>query len=444
MSAEPIRNARGTRDFLPSDLVLVQHLERTAQAVAKSACYQEIRTPLFEETRLFQRSLGETSDVVAKEMFTVPKRVEPGASPNAGQDGYTFRPEGTASAARAYIQGGFAAHAPLQKWFYIGPMFRYERPQKGRERQFTQFGVEAFGVQSPELDAEVVSLALDFFLRLGFGEELQVRINSMGDPADRHRWSAKLKEFFQPQVDVPDSPRCADCVQRFQRNVFRLLDCKVPRCIELNQGAPDLFALMGEEALQHHHRFAQALSNLGHQPVEDRSIVRGLDYYTRTVFELHYPPLGSRSALCGGGRYDGLVAEMGGRPTPAVGFSIGFTPTELALAELKLPPAADLADLHAQLAPQIYLVAIAEEDRADVLRLTHRLRQHGWRCSCDYRQKSAKAQFKEAAKSKAILALVLGAEERAADQVVVKDLRLQEEQRVEISALPALLAQLLA
>lgn len=169
MSAEPIRNARGTRDFLPSDLVLVHHLERTAQAVATAACYQEIRTPLFEETRLFQRSLGETSDVVSKEMFTVPRRMETGADSRPLAEGYTFRPEGTASVARAYIQGGFAANAPLQKWFYIGPMFRYERPQKGRERQFTQFGVEALGVQSPELDAEVVSLALDFFLRLGFG-----------------------------------------------------------------------------------------------------------------------------------------------------------------------------------------------------------------------------------------------------------------------------------
>lgn len=443
MSREPFRNARGTRDLLPEDLLLIHHLERTAVRVASAAGYREIRTPLFEETRLFQRSLGETSDVVAKEMFTVPRRAPAGETVDP-QSAYTFRPEGTASVARAYVQGGFAANAPLQKWFYVGPMFRYERPQKGRERQFTQFGVEAFGAQSPSLDAEVVGIALSFFQDLGFDDQLEVRVNSMGDPEDRAAWSAKLREHFAPQFPAGGTTeRCADCQVRYERNVLRLLDCKVPRCVELNQGAPDLFSVMGEAARTHHEAFGDALRAIGFEPVEDRSIVRGLDYYTRTVFEVHYPPLGARSALCGGGRYDGLVEEMGGRPTPGVGFSVGFTPTELALQELNLPPAADLEDLRAAAAPQVYAVAIGDETRLPLFRIASDLRAAGLRIELDHRGKSPKAQFKEAGKSGARFALVLGAEELAAGQVVLKDLEAKEERAVAQADLLGILQQAL-
>ncbi|MFK5955467.1 MAG: histidine--tRNA ligase [Planctomycetota bacterium] len=442
MSAEPFRNARGTRDLLPQDLVLVRHLERVAQKVASAASYREIRTPLFEETRLFQRSLGETSDVVAKEMFSVPKRGAPGAELNLA-DGYTFRPENTASIARAYIQGGFAKSAPLQKWFYIGPMFRYERPQKGRERQFTQFGVEAFGPQSPTLDAEVVGIALQFFRALGFDEQLEVRVNSMGDAQDRAVWSDQLRAFFADQFMGETSDRCNDCVTRYARNVFRLLDCKVPRCVERNAGAPDLFSVMGAEAKQHHEDFGNSLRAIGFEPVEDRSIVRGLDYYSRTVFEVHYPPLGARSALCGGGRYDGLVEEMGGKPTPGVGFSVGFTPTELALKELGLPHAKDLLDLETDLLPQVYAIGIAEEDRLELFRIVTDLRQAGIRVEMDHRGKSPKAQFKEASKSGAGFALVLGADEREAHQIVMKDLVAKHERKVEQDAVLAVLQEAL-
>lgn len=440
MSSAPFRNARGTRDLLPQDLVLVRHMERIAEKVASAASYREVRTPMFEETRLFQRSLGESSDVVSKEMFSVPKRVAEGAEVNLAE-GYTFRPENTASIARAYVQGGFAASAPLQKWFYVGPMFRYERPQKGRERQFTQFGVEAFGPQSATLDAEVVGVALQFFRALGFDDQLQVRVNSMGDPEDRVAWSDKLREFFADQFPGESTERCPDCVVRFERNVFRLLDCKVPRCVEKNAGAPDLFSVMGEDAKQHHAEFGHALRAIGFEPVEDRSIVRGLDYYSRTVFEVHYPPLGARSALCGGGRYDGLVEDMGGRPTPGVGFSVGFTPTELALKELGLPNAADLKDLEDELMPQVYAIGIGEEDRLELFRLVTELRQAGIRCEIDHRGKSPKAQFKEASKSGAQFALVLGAEEREAKQIVLKDLTAKEERKVGQDELLTLLRQ---
>jgi histidyl-tRNA synthetase len=444
MASEPFRNARGTRDLYPDDLLLIHHLERIAVAVASAASYREIRTPLFEETRLFKRSLGEATDVVEKEMFTVPRRTTAGqeetATAVAGEDpySYTYRPEGTAGVARAYVQGGFAANAPLQKWFYVGPMFRYERPQKGRERQFTQFGVEAFGAQSATLDAEVIAIALEFFKRLGFGEELEVRLNSMGDPADREAWRTELRSFFAPQFGA-GCERCADCRDRFERNILRLLDCKNSRCGELNHGAPDLFAVMNEDALEHHRRTAEALRMLGFEPKEDRSIVRGLDYYTRTVFEVHYPPLGARSALCGGGRYDGLVEQMGGRPTPGVGFSIGFTPTELALAELGLPPASDLEDLRAAAAPQVYAVAVSAEDRLPLFALAEEVRRAGLRCELDHLGKAPKKQFKDAFRCGARFALVLGPEERAAGQVVLRDLQAKQERRVTIGEVVGLL-----
>lgn len=433
---------RGTRDLFPEELVLVRHLERTARRVAEAAGCQEIRPPLFEDTRLFARSLGDASDVVEKEMFTVPRRSDPDSAkdPTAASGGYTFRPEGTAGAARAYVEGGFPQRDPLQKWFYLGPMFRYERPQKGRERQFTQFGAEIFGAASPMADAEVVEIALRFFELLGFGAALEVRVNSMGDPEDRDRWRLALKAFFLPHL--PD--RCADCRDRFERNVFRLLDCKLERCRQLNQGAPSLFAVMGEGARAHHEGFVSALTTLGRLVKEDRTIVRGLDYYTRTVFEIHYPPLGTRSALCGGGRYDGLVSEVGGPPTPAVGFAVGFTPTELALAELGLPPAADLQDLRADLAPQIWCIAIGEEDRSAIFLLAQVLRAAGLRAELDLRGKSAKAQFKEAGKSGARYAVTVGAVERAAGTAVVKDLAQGTEERLPQTGLAARLRAALA
>jgi histidyl-tRNA synthetase len=434
MAADAARNPRGTRDLLPEDLILVRHLERTAARVAETAGYRELRTPLFEETRLFSRSLGETSDVVEKEMFTVPRRGDGDGS------SYTFRPEGTAGAARAYAQGGFAASAPFQKWFYVGPMFRYERPQKGRERQFTQFGAEAFGSTDPHIDAEIVEVALRFFEELGFGSELQVRVNTMGDPEDRARWGDALREYFGARLDE----RCDDCRTRFERNIFRLLDCKQPACIEANAGAPPLRDVLGEAATGHDLGFREALRAFGREPVDDPGIVRGLDYYTRTVFEIHYPPLGARSALCGGGRYDGLVEQVGGKPTPAVGFSIGFTPTELALQELGLPGDAALEDLRASQRCQAFVVAITDEDRAPALRIVSELRRHGVRADLDFRGKSPKAQFKDADRSGARFAVVVGPDERAAGEAVLRDLQRKQEERVGLDVLAARIAAALA
>jgi len=426
MASNSYQAPRGTRDLYPENLAVIRHLERTAAHLARAFGYSEIRPPLFEETHLFSRSLGETSDVVSKEMFTVPRRGNPDET-NSAKSGYTFRPEGTAGVARAYVNGGFAQRAPLQKWFYVGSMFRYERPQKGRERQFTQFGIEAFGAASPTLDAEVIDLCMRFFEEVGFGDELEVRVNTMGDPSDRERWCDALREFFAPRV----AARCADCQDRFERNVFRLLDCKNKDCQADNVGAPALTEVLADEAQSHQDHFLEALRALGREPVVDPSIVRGLDYYTRTVFEVHYPPLGARSALCGGGRYDGLVEEFGGAHTPAVGFAIGFTATELAMIELGLHESDAVRAISAEATPIAYCVAITPEDRPYALSLAGRLR--GAMTAgvvCDHREKSAKAQFKEANKLGARFVLVVGPDERAAGQVVVRDMQTREEKPV--------------
>ena len=433
MASDAYRVPRGTRDLLPEDLIRIQHLERTARRVAHSFRYSEIRTPLIEETRLFTRSLGEASDVVEKEMFTVPPRAE-------GSISHSLRPEGTASAARAYIQGGFAARAPFQKWFYLGPMFRYERPQKGRERQFLQFGVEVFGASSPSLDAEVVDLAMRYFEALGFGSQLEVRVNTMGDPQDRALWSEALRAFFASRME----PRCADCQARLERNVFRLLDCKVAVCQAGNAGAPSLRDGMNLDSAQHHDGFLAGLKALGREVVDDPTMIRGLDYYTRTVFEVHCPSLGARSALCGGGRYDDLVAELGGTATPAVGFAIGLTGTELAMATLSLPSVESLQDLEAKLRADVYVVAIAAEDRSEALALAGLLRCAGvGAVELDHRNRSAKAQFKEADKNGARAVLVVGADERATDAFVLRDMADRSEKIVARADLVAAVSALL-
>lgn len=432
MAGNPIRAPRGTRDFLPEDLTLVRLMEQTARDLALAGGFLEIRTPFFEETTLFTRSLGDTSDVVAKEMFTVPRRGE------SKGPGLTFRPEGTAGAARAYVSQGLSGRAPFQKWFYLGPMFRYERPQKGRERQFTQFGIEVFGTQSPMMDAEIIHLATRFFEELGFGAELEVRVNTMGDLADRDRWRQQLTAFFLPGL----GNRCSDCQDRATRNVFRLLDCKSSTCQEANQGAPSLWDTLGDEAKAHHEAVTAALRTLGREPQLDTGIVRGLDYYTRTVFEVHCPTLGARSALCGGGRYDGLVEEVGGVPTPAVGFAIGFTPTEIAMTELGLPAAEKLAQLKRFDQPQVYVVAVTADDRPHVLQLADSLRRENLgRVDLDYRDKSLKSQFKEAGKSGSRTCVVLGPDEREAGVAVLRNMETREETPVPLAELPERIRQ---
>lgn len=432
MASASFHAPRGTRDLLPENLARILFMENTARDLARLGGYGEIRSPLFEETELFSRSLGDDSDVVAKEMFTVPRRGE------KTEGSWTFRPEGTAGVVRAYIDAGCPASAPFQKWFYLGPMFRYERPQKGRERQFQQFGVEVFGSSSPLLDAEIVDTAMQFFEGLGFGPELEARVNTMGDAEDRAAWRDTLRSFFAPGLDA----RCEDCRARFERNLFRLLDCKAEACQAANEGAPTLAAVLGKEGSAHHETFLAGLRALGREPVADPSLVRGLDYYSRTVFEIHFPPLGARSALCGGGRYDGLVETLGGPSTPAIGFAVGFTATELAMGELDLPKGDALGEIQATPAPGIYCLAIGEDDRVAVLEAARACRGAGVATAMDYRNRSAKAQFKEANRLSAPFVMVIGPDEREAGVVVLRDMAQGEEEKISLVEAVSRLADL--
>jgi histidyl-tRNA synthetase len=406
MVIRQFRAPRGIRDVLPEEVPAWRLLEETAGRLARLRGYREIRPALLEEAELYTRSVGEATDIVQKEMFTLQK----------GESALALRPEGTAGIVRAYLEAGYPGSAPVQRLFHVGPMFRYERPQKGRERMFTQFDVEALGSLDPRLDAEVIHLAASFFEALGL-TELRIHVNSMGDGADRDRWREAVRAFLGSTIDR----HCELCRERFQRNVLRVLDCKNPKCKELNAGAPLLE--LSPENQGHHDRVLQCLEVLGCQVVPDRGIVRGLDYYTRTVFEVHAPALGARSALCGGGRYDHLIRDLGGPDLGAVGFAVGFTSTLALMRELGLlevPPEA----------PRVYIVLV-DEGRADesrfaaeraVLQLAGELRSAGIACVYDVEARSLKAQMKQAGKGGHRFAVILGPEERARGSVQLKDL----------------------
>ena len=377
---------RGTRDILPDQIPLWERLDREARSLFRLHGFREIRPPLFEETSLFARSIGEATDIVEKEMFTVERE---GSS-------YTFRPEGTAGVVRAYLEAGLHKTRPFQKLFYIGPMFRYERPQKGRERQFHQIGIETLGSLDPFLDAEAVHVAASFFERLGLGN-LEVRINSMGDLQDRDRFREILRRFLAPRI----SQYCAQCRARFDRNVFRVLDCKVAADAARNREAPSIMECLGPETAAHFERVRSALGALGRAAAVDPRTVRGFDYYTRTVFEIHDPSLGARSALCGGGRYDGLIQSLGGPDLGAVGFAIGITGTLLALEDRGLAegPGAEKV--------QVFVAAREDADRLQALEMAASLWKEG--VSADFTHedgRSLKSQLRAANGLGALVVLI--------------------------------------
>jgi histidyl-tRNA synthetase len=403
------RAARGMRDVLPAEVPQWERLEGIARELARAWGLREIRPPLVEETQLFVRSVGEVTDIVEKEMFSLHK----------GDSHLSLRPEATAGIARAYLQAGFAKTAPFQRLFTIGPMFRYERPQRGRERQFTQFDVECLGSLDPRLDAELVHLAARFFERLGISG-IEARLNSLGDGEDRDRYREAVKEYVRPQL----GERCELCRSRLERNVLRVLDCKTPRCVELNRHAPVLLDFLGTANREHFDAVRRHLEALGRPAVVDPRIVRGLDYYTRTIFELHYPQLGARSALCGGGRYDHLLRDLGGPDLPAVGFAIGFSGALIVLEELGL--ARELA-----LAPaDVYVVGAGPGLEGDVLALAQRLRDAGLSAVYDVEGRSVKKQFQVASAGGHPLVAVVGEQEQRSGGAQLKDLRSGEQELV--------------
>ncbi|WP_425061190.1 Histidine--tRNA ligase [Sporomusa carbonis] len=392
---------RGTKDILPDSCGYWQYVEQTIREVCRSFAYQEIRTPVFEHTELFLRGIGETTDIVEKEMYTFADR---------GKRSITLRPENTAAVVRAYLEHKLYAGPQPTKLFYIGPMFRYDRPQAGRYRQFHQFGIEVLGAKGPAVDAEIISLAVRFFNKLGLND-LKLFINSVGCPECRPVYRAKLQEFFRDKV--PNL--CADCQSRFDRNPMRILDCKNETCTTHSQGAPHMVDCLCEECTSHFNGLKELLTAAGINFVTNPRLVRGLDYYTKTAFEIQYAPLGAQSAVCGGGRYDGLVAECGGQPTPGIGFAIGIERVLLALEKQALLPVITSA-------VDVFVAPLGIKTQAAAFKLLTELRQAGITADMDFMDRSLKAQMKYANKYPAKFVALIGEDELEQDKVMLKNM----------------------
>lgn len=410
---------RGTRDVLPGEIEAWQAVEDAARRLSSRYGLREIRTPLFEATELFARGVGDSTDIVRKEMYTFPDR--------KGRS-LTLRPEGTAGVARALIEAGLAQPDRLHRLYYLGPMFRYDRPQAGRYRQFHQWGAEVVGTASPWADVETILLLVDLLTDLGL-EGLIVKLNSVGDGTCRPAYQEKLKEILTPRR----AELCADCQERLDRNPLRVLDCKVPSCREIVKGLPPMLDFLCDACRAHFETVKSGVTAAGVRYEIDPGLVRGLDYYTRTAFEVHHGKLGAQSAVGGGGRYDGLIHELGGAQVPAVGFSMGIERTLLALEEEGRTPQAETV--------AIYLVR-GQGLGGDAARLARRLRKR-WTVYLDFEERGLGAQLKQADKLGARVAVILGEDEAKSGEASIKDLGSGEQRRVRQADLEEALEQAL-
>lgn len=405
---------RGTNDILPGSVGRWQYLERIVRETCERHGYREIRLPIFEHTEVFARGVGATTDIVEKEMYTLEDR--------SGRS-LTLRPEGTAQVVRAFIEHKLYGQALPLKVYYIGPMFRYERPQKGRYRQFHQFGVEAFGSASPLLDVEMIALPISLYRAVGL-HEFEVHINSIGCSTCRPAYRERLTEY----LSAHRAALCSTCQDRLERNPLRVLDCKNPTCRELTEGAPKSFEHLCDECAEHFSAVRSGLDGLGIRYVLNSRLVRGLDYYSRTVFELIGLDLGAQDALGGGGRYDGLVEECGGPPTPAVGFAVGMERLLLSLEARGALPSEESA-------PYVYVAALGDAARSRALEIAFALRDKGLGAELDYEGRSLKAQMRSAQRSGAGYVLIIGDEELAKGEVVVKKMDTGEQSTVPLEGI---------
>ncbi|WP_029543965.1 histidine--tRNA ligase [Selenomonas sp. AB3002] len=402
---------RGTKDILPENVAGWNYVEQKIRDICARFGYEEIRTPMFEHTELFHRGIGEGTDVVDKEMYTFEDR---------GGRSITLRPENTASAVRAYLQNKLYGDSALTKLFYIGSMFRYDRPQAGRMREFHQFGVEALGEANPAVDAEIILLAMEFLKSLGL-KDLKLSLNSVGCPSCRPAYRKALQDYFQPHLEE----LCGDCKDRFERSPLRILDCKADADKEFMAGAPKITDCLCDECRDHFEQVQSLLTEAGVEFELDPRLVRGLDYYTKTAFEIKYAPLGAQSAVAGGGRYDGLIEEMGGNPTPAVGFATGLERVLLALEKQGLLP-------ETKKQADAFVVALGEAAQKPAFKLLQQLRGAGLKALMDYAGRSMKAQMKQAGKAGARFALILGEDEIKENAVMLKDMEKSEQQKVSL------------
>jgi len=394
------KSPRGTEDILPKDSSVWQYIEGQLREIFGLFGYREIRTPMFEETELFERGIGEATDIVEKEMYTFTDR--------AGRS-LTLRPEGTAPVVRAYLQHKLYGEPQPVKLYYIGPMFRYERPQAGRSRQFHQYGAEALGTQDPVADAEMMAIPMELFRRLGL-EDLQVELNSIGCPTCR----AKYREYLIKTLEPKAEQLCNDCQRRLLRNPLRILDCKVESCNEVKTGLESILDFLCLECHDHFAKVKDYLGLLKIPYVVNPYLVRGFDYYTKTVFEIMYSDLGAQSTIAAGGRYDGLVEECGGPPMPGVGFAAGMERLLLTLEDRGWqPPTKTQVDV---------FVAGAGETRSAVVNLTFQLRSAGLAAEIDYGDRGLRAQMRAANRLNAAYAVIIGEEELASRRAMVRDM----------------------
>ncbi|BCX89483.1 histidyl-tRNA synthetase [Methylomarinovum tepidoasis] len=407
--SQKLQAVRGMHDILPDETPLWRNVEMILVQELDRAGFDEIRLPIVEKTELFKRSIGEVTDIVEKEMYTFQDK---------SGDSLTLRPEGTAGCVRACIEHGLLRTGQLRLW-YLGPMFRHERPQKGRYRQFHQLGVEVFGTSGPDIDAELIFLNARWWQRLGIADKVELQINSLGTLDERRAYRDDLVAYFSTYEDALD----ADSRRRLHTNPLRILDSKNPEMQGLIEGAPKLLDYLGESSRAHFRGFTDLLDAVGVSYVVNPRLVRGLDYYGLTVFEWVTSELGAQGTVCAGGRYDTLVEQLGGRPTPAVGFALGM---ERLLALL------EGSQLARKEAPHFYLVRVgaAAERASTVLAETLRRRFPGLRLIVHCGGGSFKSQFKKADKSGARYALIVGDEEAAAGKVALKPLRETGEQRI--------------
>ncbi len=409
-----LKRPRGTNDFLGDKVKLMTKLEETVRDVCKSFGINEIRTPMFEYTELFQRGVGETTDIVQKEMFTFEDR---------GGRSLTLKPEGTAGAARAFIENGLYSEAQPTKLFYVTPCFRNERPQAGRYKQFHQFGVEMYGTYDASADAEVISLVYEIFQRLGL-KNVRLKINSLGSNECRKKYNKVLKDYIGDRLEH----LCDDCKSRFEKNPLRVLDCKNKNCKEVLADAPAVLDILDEECAAHFEKLKASLEAMGIPYEVDKGIVRGLDYYTRTVFEFVANGIGAQGTVCGGGRYDNLIAECGGQPMGCAGFAVG-------IERLLLTLEAQNGEFKETNEMDIYIGSIGKEGLVKSQGIAYRMRSEGIRAEGDSVGRSVKAQMKYANKIGAKYSVILGDNEIAEDTANFKNMETGEQEQIKVSEL---------
>jgi histidyl-tRNA synthetase len=405
---------KGTKDILPEEAYKWDYLEGEMSEICKLFGYKRIRTPVFEHTELFQRGVGDGTDIVQKEMYTFEDK---------GGRSITLRPEGTAGAARSFIEHGMASRPLPVKLFYFITAYRYEKSQKGRFREHNQFGVEAFGSQGPSIDVEIISILKMLFDRLGVKDVL-LKINSLGCSECKGKYIEQFKKYISTKIEQ----MCETCNTRYEKNTLRILDCKCPGCQEQIEKAPEIIDFLCDDCKAHFEGLKEGLKNLDIEFLVDSKIVRGQDYYTKTVFEFVSENVGTQGTICGGGRYDGLIETCGGKPTPGIGFGLGFERLlmELESREISIPSTAE---------PDIYIATIGENANRFANSLVYNLREAGIIAEKDHCDRGLKSQMKYADKEMFRYVVVVGDDEISSNKAVLKNMRNGEQKEISLDSL---------